>query len=44
MRYTLIQKNGKTRKFYILGVAEMYQSLYGGVVLDSDKPVLKLVA
>lgn len=44
MRFTLILKNGKVMKFYIQGVAEMYQRLYGGVLLDSDKPLLKLVA
>ena len=45
MKYSLILKNGQVMKFFILSVAEMYQSIYGGVVLnENEKPVLRLVA
>jgi hypothetical protein len=44
MPYTLIMKNGKQMKFYVESVAEMYQTIYGGVLLKDDgRPVLKLV-
>lgn len=43
MPYTLILKD-RQMKFYILAVAEMYQQIYGGVLLkDNGRPVLKLV-
>ena len=45
MNYTLLMKNGQVMKFYILSVAEMYQTIYGGVILnENEKPVLRLVA
>lgn len=44
MNYTLILKNGQQMKFYIESVAQMYQTIYGGVLLNNDRPVLKLVA
>jgi hypothetical protein len=44
MPYTLIMKNGRQMKFYIESVAEMYQKIYGGVLLtDNGRPMLKLV-
>ena len=43
MPYTLILKD-RQMKFYILAVAEMYQQIYGGVLLkDNGRPMLKLV-
>ena len=33
MQYTLIQSNGKIQQFYVLAVAELYQTIYGGVVV-----------
>ena len=43
MQYTLIMKNGRRMQFYIRSVAEMYQSINGGILLDNDRPTLKLV-
>jgi len=44
MEYTLITKNGRQMKFYIESVAEMYQRIYGGVLLKNNgQPLLKLV-
>jgi len=44
MPYTLIMKNGRQMKFYIESVAEMYQKIYGGVLLKNNgEPLLKLV-
>jgi hypothetical protein len=36
MRYTLITGKGSVMRFYILAMAELYQKLYGGVVLSAD--------
>ena len=45
MEYTLIMKSGRRMQFYIESVAEMYQRIYGGVLLKNNgKPCLKLVA
>lgn len=33
MQYTLIQSNGRIQQFFVLAVAELYQSIYGGVVV-----------
>ncbi len=43
MQYTLIMKSGRRMQFYIRSVAEMYQSINGGILLDNDRPALKLV-
>jgi hypothetical protein len=43
MPYTLIMKD-RQMGFYILELAEMYQRIYGGVLLKSNgQPCLKLV-
>jgi hypothetical protein len=45
MEYTLILKSGRQMKFYVESVAEMYQRIYGGVLLKNNgEPLLKLVA
>lgn len=44
MQYTLVRPNREPMKFYVRELAEMYQSIYGGVLLNNDKPALKLVA
>lgn len=36
MQYTLITSNGKVMQFYIQAMAEMYQNLYGGVIVTND--------
>jgi hypothetical protein len=33
MKYTLITRKGKVMCFYIQGMAETYQNLYGGVIV-----------
>lgn len=38
MKYTLITKSGRTMMFYIKELAEMYQMIHGGVLLDADGP------
>jgi hypothetical protein len=44
MEYTLIMKSGRQMKFYVLAVAEMYQQIHGGVLLENNgRPLLKLV-
>jgi hypothetical protein len=43
MEYTLIMKNGREMNFYLLSVAEMYQTIYGGVLLKNNRPYLRLV-
>lgn len=44
MPYTLIRKDGSQMGFYILAVAETYQRIYGGVLLNNKgKPALILV-
>jgi hypothetical protein len=35
VKYTLINKQGKIRQFYVLAVAELYLQLEGGVLVDS---------
>jgi hypothetical protein len=45
MPYTLIMPSGKRMQFYLLSVAELYQKLNGGYILEQDgKPALRLVA
>jgi len=36
MQYTLITKQGKVMQFYVKAVAELYQSLNGGVVITQQ--------
>lgn len=36
MRYTLITKTGKIMQFYVKSVADLYQSLNGGVVITQQ--------
>lgn len=36
MQYTLITKTGKIMQFYVKAVAELYQSLNGGVVITQQ--------
>ena len=36
MSYTLITKQGKVMQFYVKAVAELYQSLNGGVVITQQ--------
>jgi hypothetical protein len=36
MPYTLITKQGKVMQFYVKSVAELYQSLNGGVVITQQ--------
>jgi hypothetical protein len=36
MEYTLITKQGKIMQFYVKAVAELYQSLNGGVVITQQ--------
>lgn len=36
MRYTLITANGSIQQFYVKSVADLYQSLYGGVVFSQQ--------
>jgi len=36
MPYTLITKTGKVMQFYVLSVAELYQSLNGGQLITAD--------
>ena len=36
MQYTLITKTGKIMQFYVKSVAELYQSLNGGVVFTQQ--------
>lgn len=49
MQYTLITKSGKVMQFYIKAVAELYQTINGGVVitpqiLETQEKEQKLVA
>ncbi len=34
MPYTLITSAGKVMTFYILGLAETYRTIHGGVIVD----------
>ena len=44
MPYTLIKPTGERMQFYVESVAEMYQQIYGGVLLKNNgQPHLKLV-
>ena len=44
MEYTLITKDGRQMQFYVESVAELYQRIYGGVLLKNNgRPNLKLV-
>jgi|LakMenEpi03Aug12_release.lakeMendotaPanAssembly.Ray.scaffolds.fasta_scaffold3877203_1 hypothetical protein len=44
MEYTLVKPNGQRMQFYVLSVAEMYQTIHGGLLLKNNgQPVLKLV-
>jgi hypothetical protein len=36
MRYTLITRKGQVMQFYVLAVAELYQSFEGGVVFTQQ--------
>jgi hypothetical protein len=36
MKYTLITRNGSIMQFYVKSVAELYQSLNGGVVFTQQ--------
>lgn len=36
MQYTLITKQGKVMQFYVKAVAELYQSINGGVVITQQ--------
>ena len=36
MKYTLLTANGSIQQFYVKSVADLYQSLYGGVVFTSQ--------
>jgi hypothetical protein len=36
MKYTLITKQGQVMQFYVKSVAELYQSLNGGVVFTQQ--------
>lgn len=45
MPYTLIMPTGRRMEFYLLSVAELYQRINGGYILEKDgKPALRLVA
>lgn len=44
MEFTLIKPTGQRMEFHILAVAELYQRIYGGVLLKNNgQPVLRLV-
>lgn len=36
MKYTLINKQGRIRQFYVLAVAELYQQIEGGVLITDQ--------
>ena len=36
MNYTLITRKGQVMRFYVLGVAKLYQQLYGGKIVTDD--------
>lgn len=36
MQYTLITKTGRVMQFYVKGVAELYLSLNGGVIVTNE--------
>ena len=33
MKYTVITKSGRVMQFYVQHVAELYESIYGGVLI-----------
>ena len=43
MQFTLITKQGRIMQFFIKSVAEMYQSLYGGVVITQQILVVEAI-
>lgn len=34
MNYTLLTRQGYIKQFFVREMAELYQSIYGGVILD----------
>ena len=36
MKYTLITANGSIQQFYVKSVADLYQTIYGGVVFTQQ--------
>lgn len=36
MKYTLISKNGKVMTFFVKAVAELYQTINGGVIITDE--------
>ena len=36
MEYTLITRKGNICRFYVREVAELYQTVYGGVIVTKD--------
>lgn len=36
MKFTLITKTGKVMQFYLRPVAELYQTIYGGRLIDDS--------
>jgi hypothetical protein len=36
MNYTLITRDGQLMRFYLLGVARLYQELYGGKIITDE--------
>lgn len=36
MQYTLLTKDGKIMQFFVKSVAELYQTIYGGVVITQQ--------
>ena len=36
MQYTLITKNGKVMQFYLKQVADLYNQLYGSVIVTEE--------
>ena len=43
MEYTLVKPDGSRMQFYVESVGELYQRIYGGVLLKNNRPNLKLV-
>lgn len=39
MKYVLVMKNGKTMSFYLKAVAELYQVINGGFIVDAADTV-----
>lgn len=44
MRYQLITSKGVEMRFYVLKMAELYQTLYGGTIIDLLELNPKVVA